>query len=181
MTEIMVFRGRQLLDSDLPKRIIEFDKQNMAATLEAAGSGFPEGNRLKTFQSDPTIIIAFRAERIVGYIEYLRSWNDARYIYISSLQIAREFRSSKLILQLIDKFIAVVQQESFIGFEASVQKVNKTAVELYRKFGFALTQNPRNEGSLVATAGPELLLQSPIIKLLEKWKTQETNPPQNQY
>ena len=170
MTEIKVFRGQQLLDSDLPKRIVEFDKRNMAGPIEAVGSVFPEENRLKTFRSNPTLIVAFRGERIAGYIEYLRSWNDARYIYVSSLQIAKEFRNSRLLLELIDKFRDVVQQESFIGFEASVQKVNLPAVELYRKFGFALTQNPRNEASLIATAGPEVLLQSPIIKLFEKWK-----------
>ena len=143
----------------------------MGHTLEAAGIVFPEENRLKGFRRDPTLIVAFRGERIAGYVEYLRSWNDSRYIYISSLQIATEFRNSKLILQLIDKFIDVVRKESFLGFEASVQKVNKTAVELYRKLGFVLAQNPRNEASWIATAGPELLSTSPIIRLLEKWKS----------
>ncbi len=148
----------------------------MTATIEAAGAVFPEENRLKTFQSNPTVIVALRGERIAGYIEYLRSWNDARYIYLSSLQIAKEFRNSKLLLQLIDKFIDVVRQEAFIGFETNVQKVNRPAVELCSKLGFSLTQNPRNEASWLATAGPELLIQSPIIKLLENWKKKLIEP-----
>ena len=173
MTEIRIFRGQQLLDSDLPKRIIEFDKQNMAATLEAAGSVFPEENRLKTFQSNPTLIVAFRGEEIAGYIEYLRSWNDPRYIYVSSLQIATEFRNSKLLLQLLVKFIDLMRHETFAGFETNVQKVNQPAVKLCRKLGFVLVQNPRNETSWIGRAGPELLQNQKLKQRKISIKTQE--------
>ena len=171
-TEIKIFSREKLVDSDLPERIIEFDKQNMAAMLEAAVLDFPEENRRKSFQHNPTLIVAFHGERIAGYIEYLRSWTDERHIYVSSLQIATEFRNSKLLLQLLDKFMNVVREETFSGFETNVQKVNGRAVELCRKLGFKLTQNPRNEASWAATAGPELLSTSPIIPLLKKWKRQ---------
>lgn len=180
MTEIKVFRGQQLIDSELTVRIIEFDRQNMASTLQESGAVFPEENRLKGFRRDPTLIVAFQGEQIVGYVEYLRSCNDSRYSYVSSLQIAPPLRHSKLILQLLDQFIEVVRQESFIGFEANVQKANGPAVKLYRKLGFTLTDNPRNEASYVAKAGPELLSQSPILPLIEKWKA-ETNPRRKQY
>ena len=173
MTEIEIFRGQQLLDSDLPKRIIAFDKQNMTTTLEATGSAFPEENRLKTFQSNPTLIVAFHDARIAGYIEYLQSWDDPRYIYISSLQIATEYRRSKLLLQLLDKFIDLVCQETFLGFETNVQKVNEPAVRLCRKLGFVLEQNPRNEASWIGRSGPELLQNQKLIRRKTSISSQE--------
>lgn len=168
--ETKVFSG-QSIDDRLAKRIIEFDRLNMQTTFEHAHIDFPEENRYKTFQSNPTLIVAFEGAEIVGYVEYLRSWNDLRYIYISSLQIQRAYRHTKLILVLIEKFIETVSDEDFLGFETNVQKVNRTAVEMYRKLGFQLTENPRNEASWIAVAGPELLTQSPIISVIKKWRS----------
>ena len=168
MFETRVFRGS--IDDALAKRIIEFDRENMMGTLDQAGIAFPEENRYKSFQSNPTLIVAFYGEDIAGYIEYLRSWNDSRYIYIGSFQIRREYRRTKLILQLIDRFIESISGQDFLGFETNVQKVNMPAVEMYRKLGFQLTDNPRNEASWIATAGPELVTQSPIIPIINKWR-----------
>ena len=169
MLDIKVLRDESINDG-LALRIIEFDRQNMQTTLDQAGIDFPEENRRKGFQRNPTLIVAFEGDDIVGYVEYLRSWNDPRYIYISSLQILPQYRHTKLILQLIAKFVETVGSEDFLGFETNVQKVNTSVVELCRKAGFQLTQNPRNEASWLVTAGPELLQQSPIIALINKWK-----------
>jgi hypothetical protein len=170
MLEIKVLRD-EFIDDELAQRIIELDRQNMEATLDQAGIDFPEENRRKGFQRNPTLIVAFEGDDIAGYVEYLRSWNDPRYIYIGSLQILPKHRHTKLILQLIDKFIETVKGEDFLGFETNVQKVNTSVVELCRKAGFQLVQNPRKEASWLATAGPELLQQSPIIHLINKWRT----------
>lgn len=159
------------MDERLVERIIDFDRQCMETTLAQAGIAFPEENRRKGFKSNPTLIVAFAADEIAGYIEYLRSWNDPRYIYIGSLQIQQSYRRTKLILALIDKFRESLESEDFLGFETNVQKVNKPAVAMYRKLGFQLAENPRNEASWIATAGPELLTQSPIIPIIEKWRS----------
>ena len=166
--EIKVFKS---VDERLVERIIDFDRGCMKNTLDEAGIVFPEENRRKSFRSNPTLIIAFAGNEIAGYIEYLRSWNDQRYIYIGSLQIQKTYRRTKLILALLDAFRESVSKENFIGFETNVQKVNKPAVEMYRKAGFQLTENPRNEASWIATAGPELLTKSPIIPIIEKWRS----------
>lgn len=142
----------------------------MQSTLDQAGIAFPEENRRKSFQSNPTLIVAFDDDEIAGYVEYLRSWNDRRYIYISSFQIRKSHRRTKLILELIDKFVETISGEDFLGFETNVQKVNTTAVEMYRKLGFQLKENPRNEASWIVTAGSELLSQSPIIPVIKKWR-----------
>lgn len=170
MLEIKVFSG-PAVDELLVERIIDFDRQCMETTLNRAGLPFPEENRRKGFKSNPTLIVAFAGDEIAGYIEYLRSWNDRRYIYIGSLQIGNPYRRTKLILALIYRFRESVMNEDFLGFETNVQKVNKPAVEMYRKLGFELTENPRNEASWIATAGPELLTQSPIIPIIEKWRS----------
>ena len=168
--ETKVFSGESI-DDQMVQRIIDFDRQNMQITLDQAGVAFPEENRRKSFQSSPTLIVAFVGDDIAGYVEYLRSWNDPRYIYISSFQIEKAYRRTKLILQLIDKLIDAVSGEDFLGFETNVQKVNKPAIEMYRKIGFQLKENPRNEASWIATAGPELLSQSPIIPVIQKWRS----------
>ncbi len=169
MVETKVFNGQ--VDDSLAQRIIEFDRQNMQATLDQAGISFPEENRHKSFEANPTLIVAFEGDDIAGYVEYLRSWNDRRYIYISSFQIQKRYRRTKLILELIDKFVETVSGEDFLGFETNVQKVNTAAFEIYRKIGFQLQENPRNKASWIATAGPELLSQSPIIPVIEKWRS----------
>jgi ribosomal protein S18 acetylase RimI-like enzyme len=166
--EIKVFTS---LDDLLAKRIIDFDRHCMLTTLDQAGIVFPEENRRKALQSNPTLIVAFAGDEIAGYVEYLRSWNDPRYIYISSLQIRKTYRRTTLLLALIDKFRESVSGQEFLGFETNVQKVNRPAVKMYRKVGFQLTENPRNEASWSATAGPELLTQSPIIPIIEKWRS----------
>lgn len=125
----------------------------------------------KSFQSNPTLIVAFEGDEIVGYVEYLRSWNDPRYIYISSFQIQKAYRRTRLLLELIDKFIETVNGEDFLGFETNVQKVNTPAVQMYRKLGFQLQENPRKNASWIATAGPELLSQSPLVQIIRKWKS----------
>ena len=169
MLGIKIFSG-PAVDDRLVQRIIDFDRLCMETTLDRARLAFPEENRRKSFQSNPTLIIAFEGDEIAGYIEYLRSWNDPRYIYISSLQIQKAFRSTTLLLALIDRFRESVSSEDFLGFETNVQKVNRPAVEMYRKAGFQLTENPRNEASWIATAGPELVTQSPIIPIINKWR-----------
>ena len=168
MLEIKVFTS---VDDLLAERIIDFDRHCMQSTLDNAGILFPEQNRRKSFQSNPTVIVAFAGDEIAGYIEYLRSWNDPRYIYISSLQIRETYRRTTLLLALIDRFRESVNGEEFLGFETNVQKLNRPAVEMYRKVGFQLTENPRNKASWIATAGPELLTQSPIIPIIEKWRS----------
>jgi GNAT superfamily N-acetyltransferase len=170
MPEVRIFRGRELFDAGLAERVIEFDKRNMRRVWERAGMEFPEESRRQGLESGPTFVIAFEGAEMVGYVEYLRSWNDPRHIYVGSLQVDERRRHSSLILLLLDEFRALVAGEDFLGFEASVQKANTRAVELYRRLGFRLEPNPRNGLSWLAKAGPELLTDSPVVPLLERWR-----------
>jgi ribosomal protein S18 acetylase RimI-like enzyme len=168
--ELRILTGRQVLESGLAERIIEFDRRNMRPVLAAAGLDFPEEKRRKGLQSNPTFIIAFDGQAVAGYLEYLRSWRDPNYIYVGAIQIAEKYRNTRLILMLLDRFRTLVAAEDFVGFETNVQKVNVRAVKLYRKIGFKLEPNPDNAASWTARAGRELLTDSPVIPLLERWR-----------
>lgn len=174
MFEVRILRGHEVFDAGLAERIIEFDKRNMRRVWERAGMEYPEENRRKGLHSGPTFVIAFDGADIAGYVEYLRSWNDPRRIYVGSLQIGEAHRHSSLILRLLDEFRALVSGEEFRGFEASVQKSNTRAVGLYRRLGFRLEPNPRNELSWLAKAGRELLTDSSVVPLLDRWRARQS-------
>ena len=173
MLEVRILRGREVFDAGLVEQIIEFDRRNMRHVWERAGMEYPEENRRKGLQSDPTFVIAFDERGIAGYVEHLRSWRDPRYIYVGSLQIDERHRHSSLILRLLDEFRTYVAGEDFEGFETSVQKANTPAVELYQRLGFRLEPNPRNELSWLAKAGRELLRDSPVVPLLDRWRERQ--------
>ena len=173
MFEVRTYRGREVFDAGLVEQIIEFDRRNMRHVWERAGMEYPEESRRKGLESGPTFVIAFDGAEIAGYVEYLRSWNDPRNIYVGSLQIDERHRHSTLILRLLDEFRGLVAVEDFEGFETSVQKANTEAVELYRRLGFKLEPNPRNELSWLAKAGRELLADSPVIPLLDRWRERQ--------
>ncbi|HEX8283272.1 MAG TPA: GNAT family N-acetyltransferase [Pyrinomonadaceae bacterium] len=174
MPEIKVVRGAEVFDEGLAERIIELDRRNMRPVWEAAGMEYPEESRRRGLLSDPTFVIAFDGRGIAGYVEYLRSWNDPRRIYVGSIQIDERHRHTGLLLRLLDEFRVLVSVEDFDGFETSVQKVNTRAVELYRRLGFKLEQNPRNELSWTARAGRELLTDSPVVALLDRWRARQS-------
>jgi ribosomal protein S18 acetylase RimI-like enzyme len=168
--ELKILSGRQLIESGLEDEVIEFDRRNMRPILERAGLEFPEEKRRRGLRSGPTFIIAFDGRAIAGYLEYLRSWNDPRYIYVGSVQIGERYRNSRLILTLFEEFRTLLAGEDFLGFETNVQKTNTLAVRMYRKIGFKLVENPNNDASWTARAGKELLTDSPIIQLLDRWR-----------
>ena len=168
--KLKILRGRELMDSGLAEEVIAFDRKNMRPIFEKAGIEFPEEKRRKGLQSDPTFIMAFDGRAIAGYLEYLRSWNDPDYIYVGSVQIEEKYRGGRLILLLFDEFRTLVSGEDFLGFETSVQKANTAAVRMYQKIGFRLEENPGNEASWVGRAGKEILTDSPVVRLIDKWR-----------
>ena len=174
MFEVRILRGRELFDAGLAERVVEFDRRNMRRVWERAGMEYPEENRRKGMESGPTFVIAFDGAEIAGYVEYLRSWNDPRDIYVGSLQIDERHRHSTLIFRLLEVFRSLVAAEECQGFETSVQKANTEAVKLYRRLGFRLEPNPRNEHSWLAKVGRELLTDSPVVPLLNRWRERQS-------
>lgn len=171
--EFKILTGEELVSSRLAEQIVELDRRNMQPVLERAGIDFPVEKRRKGLASDSTFIIAFDGERLAGYLDYLRSWTNPDYIYIGSVQIETEYRGGGLLLMLLERFRTLVANEEFAGFETNVQKVNAAVVKLYRKLGFTLESNPRNDASWTARAGKELLTASPVANLIDRWRARE--------
>ena len=168
--ELKIFKGQQLLETGLAEQIIALDRTNMQSTLDEAGIEFPEEKRRKGFESDSTFIIAFDGPKIVGYLDYLRSWNNPDYIYVGSVQLEKRYRGTGLLLLLMDRFRTLLAGQDFAGFETNVQKSNTAAVNLYQKIGFQLEDNPRKAGSWIARADKELLRDSPVVSLIDRWQ-----------
>jgi hypothetical protein len=84
--------------------------------------------------------------------------------------VAKRYRGTALLLMLLDGFRTLVATQDFAGFETNVQKTNSAAAKLYQKIGFALEDNPRNAASWTARAGRELLNDSPLVPLIDKWR-----------
>lgn len=173
--ELKIVKGSEAIASGLSEQIVEFDRRNMKLILEQAGLEFPAERRRRGLESNPTFIIAFDGEAMAGYLEYLRSWNNPAYIYVGSIQIAEAYRRTRLILELFERFRSLMAGEDFVGFETSVQKVNRQAVRMYQKIGFKLEKHPRHDASWVARAPKDLLETSPIIPLLDKWRARHNS------
>jgi len=155
--DLGIFKGLELLENGLAEQIMALDRKNMQSTLDEAGIEFPEEKRRKGFESDSNFIIAFEGLKIVGYLDYLRSWNNPDYIYIGSVQVEKSYRGTGLLLILLDHFSTLVAAQDFTGFETNVQKTNVAAAKLYQKIGFKLEDNPRNAASWTARAGKNFL------------------------
>jgi ribosomal protein S18 acetylase RimI-like enzyme len=168
--ELRIFKGRQLVGSWLADQIVDLDRRNMQSTLDQAGLEFPDEKRRRGLESDATFIIACDNEMIAGYLDYLRSWTNPDFIYIGSVQIEKRYRSTGLLLMLLDELRNLLADEDFAGLETNVQKVNVTAARLYQKIGFTLENNPRNNASWIARAGKEVLTKSPVVTLLDRWR-----------
>ena len=173
--ELKILKGEQLLGSALAEQIVDLDRRNMRPILERAGIEFPVENRRKGLESGSTFIIACDGETLAGYLDYLRSWTNPNYIYIGSVQIEARFRGTSLLLMLLDQFRMSISGEEFAGFETNVQKANLSAARLYQKIGFELETNPRNGASWTARAGKELLTESPLAALIDRWRAREAS------
>jgi len=169
MIEITKVSGSDIFKSSLDTKIIEFDKVNMSEILAEAELPFPEEKRRKGFKNNPTFIVAWEADRIIGYLEYCRSWDNDKDIYISSLQISPEHRGGIVLLSIIDFVNNLLMNEEFSKIVSGVQKNNYHAIRLYKKLGFSFEDNQANDKSYVVSATKDIFCNVAISELIEKW------------
>lgn len=150
--------SQTLFREKLDNAIIAFDKRNMKEVLEKANIPFPEDKRRKGFENNPTFIIAFsKRNKIIGYLEYCPSWDSKDDIYISSLQIERRHRNGFLTAELLLEAENDLLKRKFNRMVSAVQKNNQVAINLYRKLGFSITEDPKSEKSLFVFADKSIL------------------------
>lgn len=157
-----------LFREKLDDAIIAFDKRNMKEILKKANIPFPEEKRRKGFKNNPIFIIAFnKRNRIIGYLEYCPDWGSKDDIYISSLQIDKSHRNGFLIAELLLEARNDLLKQEFNKIVSAVQKNNQVAVNLYRKLGFSITDDPKSEKSLFVF-GDKNILENNILRKYER-------------
>lgn len=157
------------ISPDLVDQIIEFDKANMEKVFTETEFTFPEEKRRKGCESG-TFTIIWKNNKILGYLQYCRSWDNNDDIYISSLQISPEHRNKNFLLLLLYFTKEELEKESFSRIVAGVQKNNHNAIRLYKKMGFSFSENKSNEKSFAISTTRELFLNNIVISdILGKW------------
>jgi ribosomal protein S18 acetylase RimI-like enzyme len=171
--EIGIVTGEEAIASGLAERIVELDRRNMQPVMEAAGIPFPEEKRRRGLEGGATLIVASDGGVLAGYLQFQPSWRDPERIYIASIQVEPRHRGGRLMLRLLAELRRLLELRHFSGFETGVQKANTAAVEMYRKIGFSLQENPENHASWIALADHDLLTRSPILPLLDRYASTE--------
>lgn len=179
MIEITKISGSDIFKSSLDKKIIEFDKVNMAEILAEAELPFPEEKRRKGFKNNPTFIVAWEANRIIGYLEYCRNWDNEKEIYISSLQISPEHRGGVVLLDIIDFANDILMKEEFTKIVSGVQKNNYHAIHLYRRLGFSFQNNQANDKSFIVSATKDIFNNKTVSELIKKWHNKRMHRRKN--
>lgn len=167
--QVQILSTRELVDSGLHDAIVELDRTNMAAVLEKAGIVFPEEKRRKAFEVDGVYFIVFdSAGGVLAYLEICPDWENPREdLYISSLQIVPEWRGGALLGRLLAAAVGHLQNHPFRLLKSAVQKANLPAIEIYRKLGFEMAENPKSEKSLLLSANRSIL-STPFARRLAK-------------
>ncbi len=140
--------SQALFKEKLDDAIIVFDKRNMKEILEKANIPFLEEKRRKGLKAiiNSTFTVAFNERsEIIGYLEHCRSWDSKDDIYISSLQIEKRYRNSFLSAKLLLEAKNDLLKQKFNRIVSAVQKNNQVAINLYRKLGFNITENPESK------------------------------------
>ncbi len=160
--------GHDELTQEVIEEILALDRENMTPILEAAGMPFPDEKRRAGLAGPTVRIIAARLnDRLAGYIEYCRDFDDEQDIHVGSLQLHPEHRGTRLLPLLIRECVMELRECAFRDAVTGVQRNNMQAIRLYRRFGFTFHEREDKPTSLRLTA-PRELLYSPAVEAMER-------------
>ncbi|MDH5633289.1 MAG: GNAT family N-acetyltransferase [Gammaproteobacteria bacterium] len=125
-----------------------------------------ENLRRKGLASHPTIITAWQESELAGYLEYCRSWDNKRDIYIASLQILPPYRGGCLLVKLLRQARTLLMCESFDRLVTEVQATNQQALRLYQKLGFSMCTGHEQKKTRKIEATPAILQSALIDRLV---------------
>ncbi len=168
MLTIKKIIGREVFEDGLDNQIVELDRQNMSGILTDAAVTFPEEMRRKGFENNPVIFIALIDDELVGYLQYARSWDNERDIYLSSIQILPDHRNGSVLTAILKVTRQALMQEKFDHLVSEVLKNNVSAVRLYKKLGFTLTSHPHKRKYYSVTGTRGILENSPAIETINR-------------
>src|SRR5690242_8955840 len=138
---ILVVRGESLKGSSLAAKIIALDRKNMEPVLRAVGRDFPESKRLATlFHSSNQMIIAERAQEVVGYVDLCDDLTDPCSIYLSSIQIEASHRGGLLFSILLSNLFLHLRSRTFKTIKTNIQKSNLRMIAIAKKLDFTVVE-----------------------------------------
>lgn len=162
---IRILSSNEACREGLVEEILRLDRQNMLDIMDAAELEFPEEKRRKGLgESDHTIVVAFRKDELAGYVDYGRSWDDPRDVFIGSIQIRKDHRGGSVLGELLAHAARDLASRDFRRVVTTAQRTNTQAISLYVRLGFK--QQERSEESVLLVAGREVL-DSPTAKRLK--------------
>jgi ribosomal-protein-alanine N-acetyltransferase len=82
---------------------------------------------------------------IIGVCELIRDWVCKDKVFLFSFYIDRDYRKKGAGRKLLGKAIEILKNENFKEIELTVDPDNKSAVEMYEKFGFKRVDLRKNE------------------------------------
>ena len=169
MVKIKKITGSEVYYGGLDDRIVDLDRHNMSEILSDAEVTFPEEMRRKGFEGNPTIFIALVDSKLVGYLQYSRSWDDERDIYVSSIQILSEYRHGPVLTALLNVAREALLREKFDSGVSEVLKTNISAIRLYQKLGFTISTHPQKRKYYSVSGTRSILENSPVLKTIKRY------------
>ena len=163
---IVRVKGESLKGTLLADKIIALDRKNMEATLRAVGRAFPEDRRRITlFHPSNRMIVATKAQEVVGYADYCDDLTDPQDLYLSSIQIEAAHRGGPTFKLLLSNLLIDLKSRKFRTIKTNIQKSNPRMIAIAEKIGFVIEENPKSPSTLTVFAKREIL-DSPKLNRL---------------
>lgn len=95
-----------------------------------SGAGFASSLASK----DTRYLVAVKAEKIVGYCGYLRSFEEAD---ITNVAVSTDYRNCGIAGKMLEELMEQGKQRGIERFTLEVRVSNQAAIHVYEKLGFA--------------------------------------------
>lgn len=175
---ILLVKGETLKGTPLAEKIIALDRKNVEPILKAVGLDFDilvDRRRITLFHPSNRIIVATKAEEVVGYVDYCDGLTeglglplsfklDPQDLYLSSLQIEAAHRGGPLFKLLLSHLLIDLKSRQFRNLKTQIQRSNPRMLVIAKKIGFVVEENPIS-ATLTLLAKREIL-DSPKLNRL---------------
>ncbi len=91
-------------------------------------------------------IIAVKTDsNFIGLCLLIRSWDNTDKAFIHSLHVKKQYRNQGIGKMLLAKAIEMAKDYGIKCIDLTVDPQNKTAIKLYKNFGFKINRLKKNE------------------------------------
>jgi len=144
--------------------VLALERENLAPLLAATGQPFPEARRRTGLASADAAVLLLRDGVLIGFIDFVRDWNDPADLYVASVQLRAAARGSPALGVLLAAGFEAVGRMKWRRLTANVHPSNHPALRLAGRLGFRRTAAP-GRSSVGLALGREALAASPFARL----------------